>query len=260
MAINILKAKKEFEKYVENYNPKDAKIKLKIDHIERVAENAKKIAENLNLNQEDIELAELIGLLHDIGRFEQIKSYHTFLDHESINHGEFGVKILFEDGLIRKFIEADQYDKIIKLAILNHNRLNIENGLTEKEYLHAQIIRDADKTDIYEVVTTDKKETIYGKRDLSDEKISDEIYRQFLGEKLINYKDIKTPADLLVCHFKYVYDLNFKESKQMIKENQYIDKLYARFKFNDEETMKRFNEIYKLAKREIGDGSQFNTN
>ena len=32
------------------------------------------------------------------------------LDKESINHAEFGVKVLFEDGLIRKFIETDKYD------------------------------------------------------------------------------------------------------------------------------------------------------
>lgn len=248
MAIDIEMAKKQFKEYVKNYNPEDGKIKLKISHILRVAENAKKIAQSLNLGQEDIEVAELIGVLHDIGRFEQIRLYNTFLDHESINHGEFGVKLLFEDGLIRKFIETDKYDNIINLAILNHNRLRIEQGLTKQEYLHAQIIRDADKTDIYTVLISDKKETLWGKEDLSEEIISDEVYRQFLEEKLINYKTVKTPLDLLVCQFKYVYDVNFKESKQIIKQNRYIDKLYERFTFKDEETSKRYNEIYRLTK------------
>lgn len=248
MAIDIEMAKMQFKEYVKNYNPEDGKIQIKIGHILRVAENAKKIAQSLNLGQEDIEIAELIGLLHDIGRFEQIRLYHTFLDHASINHGEFGVKILFEDGLIRKFIETDKYDNIIQVAILNHNRLKIEQGLTDQEYLHSQIIRDADKADIYMVLISDKKETLWGKEDLSDEIISDEVYRQFLEEKLINYKTVKTPLDLLVCQFKYVYDLNFKESKQIIKQNQYIDKLYERFTFKDEETLKRYNEIYRLTK------------
>lgn len=248
MQIDIQKAKRQFEKYIQNYNPEDPKIKLKIDHIERVAENSKNIAENLKLKEEDIKLAELIGLLHDIGRFEQIRIYNTFLDKDSINHGEFGVKILFEDGLIREFVETDKFDKIIKLAILNHNRLNIEDGLTEREYLHSQIIRDADKADIYSILISDSKKTIWGKDNLSKEKISDEIYRQYKEEKSINYNNIKTPADLLACHFKFVYDLNFKETKQIIKENQYIDKLYERFTFEDEETIKRYNEIYRLAK------------
>lgn len=71
----------------------------------------------MKLSQEDIELAELIGLLHDIGRFEQVRLYHTFVDKDSINHGEYGAKILFEDGLIRKFINDDRFDKIINQEI-----------------------------------------------------------------------------------------------------------------------------------------------
>lgn len=160
MLIDIKKTKQEFKRYVENYNPKDEKIKIKINHIERVAEISKKIAQNLKLSEEEIQLAELIGLLHDIGRFEQIRLYNTFNDKDSINHGEFAVKILFEDGLIRKFIETDKYDKIIKLAIVNHNRTYIEEGLTERELLHAKIIRDADKTDIYSVLISENKKTI----------------------------------------------------------------------------------------------------
>lgn len=69
-----------------------------------------------------MELAELIGLLHDIGRFEQIKRYNTFIDKNSINHGQLGVKILFDDNQIRRFIKDSKYDDIIKTAILNHNR------------------------------------------------------------------------------------------------------------------------------------------
>lgn len=251
--INLEKAKQEFKRYVENYNPKDEKIKIKITHIERVAEISKKIAQNLKLDEEEIKLAELIGLLHDIGRFEQIRLYHTFSDKDSINHGEFAVKILFEDGLIREFIETDKYDKIIKLAIINHNRTYIEEGLTEREILHAKIIRDADKTDIYSVLISANKKTIWGKDDLSNDKISDEIYREYIEEKRIDYRQRKTCVDTLVCHFNYVFDLNFKSTKQIIKQNKYIDKLYKRFKFEDKETMERFNNIYKLAKQELGE-------
>ena len=251
MLIDIKKTKQEFKRYVENYNPKDEKIKIKINHIERVAEISKKIAQNLKLSEEEIQLAELIGLLHDIGRFEQIRLYNTFNDKDSINHGEFAVKILFEDGLIRKFIETDKYDKIIKLAIVNHNRTYIEEGLTERELLHAKIIRDADKTDIYSVLISESKKTIWGKEDLSKEKISDEVYREYIEDRRINYKERKTCADTLVCHFNYVFDLNFESTKQIIKENKYIDKLYERFIFKDEETMKRYNNIYELAKQEL---------
>lgn len=251
MLIDMIEAKKAFKEYVKKYNPEDEKIKIKIAHIERVAENSKRIAENLNLSQEDIELAELIGLLHDIGRFEQVRLYHTFVDKDSINHGEYGVKVLFEDGVIRKFIKDDKFDRIIKLAIINHNRADIEEGLTEREKLHAKIIRDADKTDIFTILISGDKKAIWEKADLSDDKISDEIYREFVEDKRINYKERKTSADILVSHFNYVYDLNFPETRKIIRDNKYIDKLYQRFKFNDAETMKRFNEIYRLSKEYI---------
>ena len=55
MSINILNAKKEFKEYIKKYNPEDTQIKLKIEHIERVTQNSKRIAQNLNLSQEDIE-------------------------------------------------------------------------------------------------------------------------------------------------------------------------------------------------------------
>ncbi len=251
MLIDMIEAKKAFKEYVKKYNPEDEKIKIKIVHIEKVAENSKRIAQNLGLSQEDVELAELIGLLHDIGRFEQVRLYHTFVDKDSINHGEYGAKILFEDGLIRNFIKDNKFDKIIKLAIVNHNRADIEEDLTERERLHAKIIRDADKTDIFRILISGDKKAIWEKADLSDDKISDEIYREFVEDKRINYKERKTSADILVSHFNYVYDLNFPETKKIIRDNKYIDKLYQRFKFNDTETMKRFNEIYRLSKEYI---------
>lgn len=249
MAIDILKAKQVFKEYVKNYNTDDEKIKIKIAHIERVSQIAKQLAENLNLDKEDIELAELIGLLHDIGRFEQVKRFHTFVDKDSINHGEYGVKILFENGLIRHFIEDDKYDEIIKLAILNHNTPQIEKGLTERENLHAKIIRDADKIDIFSVLITGDKMAIWEKADLSKDKITDEIYREFIEDKKINYNKRKTSADILVSHFAYIYDFTFKETLKVIKQNNYLDKLYKRFIFNDKETMKRYNKVYETAKQ-----------
>lgn len=251
MLIDMIEAKKAFKEYVKKYNPEDEKIKIKIVHIEKVAENSKRIAQNLGLSQEDVELAELIGLLHDIGRFEQVRLYHTFVDKDSINHGEYGAKILFEDGLIRNFIKDNKFDKIIKLAIVNHNRADIEEDLTERERLHAKIIRDADKTDIFRILISGDKKAIWEKADLSDDKISDEIYREFVEDKRINYKERKTSADILVSHFNYVYDLNFPETRKIIRDNKYIDKLYQRFKFNDAETMKKFNKIYRLSKEYI---------
>lgn len=249
MKIDIKKAKEAFREYVKNFDPEDEKIKLKIAHIERVSQIAKRIAVQQNLSEEDMQLAELIGLLHDIGRFEQARVYHTFVDRDSINHGEYGVKVLFKDGLIRNFIETDEFDEIIKLSILNHNRAKIQDGLTEKQNLHARIIRDADKIDIFAILTVGDKKAIWEKADLSNDIITDEIYREFTQDMVIDYKNRETSADILVSHFAYVYDFNFKESLKIIKENGYLEKLYKRFTFKDEKTMEKYNEIYRIAKK-----------
>ncbi len=199
-----------------------------------------------------MELAELIGLLHDIGRFEQIKRYNTFIDKNSINHGQLGVKILFDDNQIRRFIKDSKYDDIIKTAILNHNRSpkNMEFK-NEKEQLHSMIIRDADKIDILYLLTFEEKKEAWEKQDLSSDIISDEIYREFMEDKNINYKEIRTSADILVSHFAYVFDFNYKCSLAIVKEKQYFDKIYERFVFNNQKTQEEYDNIYQNVKQYI---------
>ncbi len=113
--IDINKIEKEFDKYVSNYDPKQPRISLKINHIKRVANNCEKIAKGLGLDEDEINLAKAIGFFHDIGRFEQVRVADTFSDRDSkINNGEYGVKVLIEDGLIRNFMDDTKYDNIIK--------------------------------------------------------------------------------------------------------------------------------------------------
>lgn len=251
--IDIVKAKEAFKEYVKNYDLEDKRIQLKVAHIERTSQMSKKIAENLNLEKEDIKLAELIGLLHDIGRFEQLKRFNTFVDKKSINHGEFGGEILFKEGKIRDFIDTPKYDEIIRKAIINHNRNKIEDGLTEKELLHAKIVRDADKIDIFYILTFDKIETIYGTKELSNQKITDEVYREFIEDKKISYKNNKNEVDIVVSNFAYVYDFNFKFSLKYICDKKYLEIFYKRLTFSDEETMRRYHLIYETAKKYVED-------
>ena len=251
--INITKAKKEFKKYVEKYDMNNPKIKLKVAHIERTSRIAKKIAETLELQKEDIELAELIGLLHDIGRFEQVKRYGTFVDYLSENHAEIGVKILFKEGLIRNFIEDDKYDRIIKLAIINHNKdkKQITKNMSNREKLHVKLIRDSDKTDILYILTFENEKLVWESENLEEEKFSDEIYREFIENHDIIYKNRKTHADILIGHFAYAFDFNFDYGLKYVLDNKYYEKLYKRFNFKDIKTNKRFEELYIITNNYI---------
>ena len=140
--LDINNAEKQFKEYLKNFDTENEKNKLKIVHTYGVVKASEYIARDLNLSEEDIYLAKLIALLHDIGRFKQIKLYDNFIDNmENNDHADYGVKILFEENLIRKFIEDDKYDDIIYKAIFNHNKYKIEEGLNEKELLHAKLVK-----------------------------------------------------------------------------------------------------------------------
>ena len=72
-----------------------------------------------------------------------------------------------------------------------------------------------------------------------------------MEDKAINYKNRITSADILVSHFAYVYDFNFNYGLKLIYNNGYIDKLFNRFRFKDQEVNKQYIEIYKTAKEYV---------
>ena len=159
--INIEKAKSVFNEYINSYNNQDDPgFNLKVVHTNYVVDNAMMIAKELGLSQEDINLAGIIAILHDIGRFDELKNLKKF-DSVGNDHAMFASKLLFDEGLINNFIDNDKYNNIIRKAIENHNKKSIEEGLTDKELLHAKIIRDADKLDNYRVKKEEKIENIF---------------------------------------------------------------------------------------------------
>lgn len=234
--IDIQKAKQRFLEFTSNYDLKDDNVKRKELHSLRVMEQAKNIAEKMNLPQEEIELATLIGLLHDIGRFEQYKRHQTYSDLQTFNHGEFGADYLKEENRIREYTDNNQYDDIIDKAIRNHSKNEIEIGLTEKELLHAKLIRDADKLDIfYEAIevfwlndTEEMNQTIAKEENLNYIKQEKTIPRT----TEYNFRHINAVIGLMAL----VFNLNYTESFKILKEEQYIDRITKRFNPQDEKT------------------------
>ena len=103
--IDFIKAQKSFNEYLKDYDINDGMIQLKIRHTYGVVDLSEYISKDLGLNEEDIELAKLIALLHDIARFPQATEFGDYRDYVSVDHADLAVKMLFDDGLIRKFIE-----------------------------------------------------------------------------------------------------------------------------------------------------------
>ncbi len=128
--IDIQKAKQELKKHVEGQKIDNPRVANKLDHILRVSEISKKLAMELNLAEEKIQLAQLIGLLHDIGRFEQYKISDIT---KKFNHGEAGVELLKKDNYIRKYIEENKYDEIIYTAVYEHNRYKLTSRTNRRK-------------------------------------------------------------------------------------------------------------------------------
>lgn len=253
--IDFIKAQESFKEYLKDYDLENGSIKLKVKHTYEVVKKSEYIAIGLGLDKENIELAKIIALLHDIGRFEQIKEFNEFSD-KNIEHAEFGVKVLFgEKFLISKFVENRKYDNIINKSIYNHNKFKVEEGLSDIELMHCNIIRDADKIDNFRVKQEDKFEDmfpkIYNKDTINYETISQKVYEDFMQKKCIKLEDRKTIIDYWVCVIAFIFDLNFDISLKYVYEHNYIDILIDRIEYQNNDTKQKMEDIRKCAKTYI---------
>ena len=226
--IDLERAEKVFEDYSNNYDRNNLMMERKIEHTYRVKDNSNIIAKALNLSGEEIELATLIGLLHDIGRFEQQRIAHSYNDLKTgIDHAQMGVKVLFEDNKILDFLpNTRKYDKIIKIAIENHNKFKIKDNISEEEKKFCKIIRDADKLDILEIFIENSEDTeTIGKN--NGYTISKDITKEFLdalfrGEQ-IDRKYQKYFLDWYLNTLTFLFDINYPKSFEIINKKRYID-------------------------------------
>lgn len=265
---NVINA---FAEYVRNYDPSDEKIKLKIDHTYRVAGLCQIIAESLGLSEPDVDIAWLLGMLHDIGRFEQIRRFGTFNDAQSVDHAEFGADLLFKEGLIRKFAEGyyeecelarsgneeaeqiiknNEYHKkdtgLLELALRQHNKYRVKEDLTERQRMFCDILRDADKVDIFKVNADIPMEIIYDvtTEELKNGVITKEVLESFYKKETVLKSVRRSAVDHIVGHISLLFELVYKESYRQAKEQGYVYKLLD-FKSDVPEVNAEFDDMRK---------------
>ena len=111
-----------FWDFVNQYDTKDESILRKIIHSYEVANCAFKIACHLNLDAENRLFAYVCGLFHDLGRFEQWKTYHTYSDRASVDHGETGAQIFISYDCEKQFDLTPRQVEILKNTIKYHTK------------------------------------------------------------------------------------------------------------------------------------------
>lgn len=237
---------KEFEKYTSAYNPEDVKVKLKIDHTYRLAELCDKLAKSLNLAREECDFAWMSGMFHDIGRFEQLRIYHTFQDNISVNHAVLSADILFKkERLIDCFIDDKDFDyELMEKVIRYHNVYILPANQGERERMFCNILRDADKIDILRVNCETPPTEIY---DLPEEafteaEITDEVFEAVMRSENVDRNFSKTGIDYVLGHMAFVFGLVFSESFRQVKNQGYIWQL-TDFKSNNPETVRKMQMI-----------------
>jgi putative nucleotidyltransferase with HDIG domain len=202
---------------------------MKQDHSRRVCKESLDMAEDLGFNGHEKETAAVLGLLHDIGRFEQMRRYGTFNDSESVDHGELGAEIIREKGVIATMDREDQ--QMVLSGIVYHNRFKIPPGLAPKSAMHCRVLRDADKIDIYQVISefflADMKRRNH---QISGGGKGESGYSPALVQALLKKENIdaglaSSSIDRILLRLSWVFDFNYDRSLGIVHERGYLEGL-----------------------------------
>lgn len=232
------KVVEKFNEYTSNYDKSIKEISLKYHHSFAVSELMGELAFRLNLEKEQIEVARIIGLLHDIGRFEQFMKYRVFSD-EFSDHAEESVTYLFDDGHIRDFVDDNKYDEIIKTAIKYHNKIMIPNDIEGDDLLFTKMIRDMDKVDIYKQVAINYEFTF------NADEVTAEVLELFKNGEIMPNNKCKTTSDEIIKCLGFIFDINFEESFDILVTTDNFDLFLGTIEVanNSEKLWKKIREI-----------------
>lgn len=230
-----------FNSYVDSFRDVDAKLhpmmELKLQHSLRVADEARGIATDLGWAESEVVLAETVGLFHDVGRFLQYQKYQTYYDPKSVNHGCLGFQILRDSDWLN--LAAADEKTIILESVRLHNVHSLPVDLSAELKKFVDLVRDADKLDIYHVVNSafdkdnlkDNPGIMWNMpRDFSPDSI---ILKDLRDHRQASYLDVKSQADFCLLQLCWIYDLNYQPAIRRIHERNIVEKLAGRLPENE---------------------------
>ena len=223
------RCKREFDRYTSNFDMNNDMINRKYYHTYRVAEYSEQISKAENLSENDIELAKVCALLHDIARFRQATEYETFNDLISFDHGDKGYEILLENNYISNYLEDKEEQDICLKAIKNHNKYVIEDNLTERELYFTKLVRDSDKLDIMDTqrnIVNDGEKEIF--LPVLQAFRKNELYKK-------NYK--LNIVSIILMQICFIFDLNFKKSFEILENKKIIERKIVILRENCDKTI-----------------------
>ena len=234
-AIDRSRATAAFKRYTDAYDAANPRIALKIEHTYHVAEACDAVAREQGWTPNDIDMAWLCGLLHDMGRFEQLRRWDTFKDAESMSHATLGVEVLFGKNLadapattsIRDFIDTSAEDELIRVSIAHHSDFRVPAQLDERTRRFCDIVRDGDKIDIMRTIADSTVDTVL-KVDESTflaSHFSAPTLAAFDERRCVARDERDEPADYLVGLVCFMFELVYPASRALAREQGDIYRL-----------------------------------
>lgn len=204
---------------------------LKQLHTLKVRENIRLLAASAGLADDRLALAEAVGLLHDIGRFEQYQRFRTFRDKDSINHAALGVEIIRRHALLDG-LSPDDADIVIN-AVRFHNVFNVPLSLSGDQRLYLNLIRDADKLDIWRVfvdyfhvpASERASAAVLGFPDLPH--CSADVVSCLERREMVDLSMIRSVNDFKLLQLSWVFDLHFPLSFRLARQRGHLARLAA---------------------------------
>lgn len=198
--------------------------------------------------------AELCFILHDIARFYQ-NDWKKVLANNMFEHWNAWYNLALKDW----------YSIEICLAIKYHNKKDLSDFYLDKQYQNlpkekqkkaeflAKITRDADKLENMIYLSFDPKHILLldkeNQWDLKKENISKEAFKNILEEKIIERENIVTKIDKILAMISWIFDINFFETKQILNQNNFIEKIFDFLEKNiieaDKKNLEKIKEICK---------------
>jgi len=200
-------------------------LQLKYEHSYKVSEWSRLISEKENLSENIVEIAAVVGLLHDIGRFLQIDTYSTLDDLKSVDHGDLGAEVLLQTKM------TDGYPSEIQTAIIfavkNHNKRTIQNYPNREAEVLTKIVRDADKIDVFRVMhhhlangTEEQKKSVL--LNLQESNTISPQVDDFIRQKVVvNKSMVRTTLDFKLMQLSWIFDFNFGSSLSIIRTSMH---------------------------------------
>jgi len=207
----------------------DKNILLKKEHSLLVYQESCQLAEAENFSPRIATLIEIASLFHDIGRFEQILEFNTFVDCKSIDHGDLGGEVLTKTNMLADLPQKDQ--QIIIASTKAHNKRTLSENFDKETLLVTKAVRDADKLDIIRILLKE-----YAKKDIDktvilhleeSDDISPEVIAYLERKECPNIADFKTLSDFKLAQLTWIYDLNFKYSLQEFKKRKFDEQIIS---------------------------------